>query len=106
MQNNTPTPMAAGVSQATPLEGQKARSGPDFQFLPLPTSGSLLITITGSVTGIKADLMQDKSGVDKFIQTLKDGDTIDVTLLSNGGSYYIAKPDKAGGAAFLVTFSS
>jgi hypothetical protein len=74
--------------------------------LPLPTSGSLLITISGAVTGIKADLMQDKSGVDRFIQTLKDQDTIAVSLLSNGASYYLAKPTEAGGASFLVTFSS
>jgi hypothetical protein len=99
--------IAAAASDAQPLQGQKNRSSLDFQFLSVPSSGTItsLFTGTSGAPGITATLVHDiGGGNDEIIAALSQNGTFDASKVQTGGAnYYIASPDSAA-SNFVVYF--
>jgi hypothetical protein len=102
--------VASVTSAAGPINGNEHNSSPDFQFVELPASGNLTITISNNqyASTISFNLWQDKNNwPDNEIATgLTNNSTIPVSDVSMGNEYYIGDPSNAGGQTFVVTFSA
>src|SRR3954447_19524959 len=98
-------PYAAGSSSSKPLPGQDNRSGPNFQFVSVPTSGNLTASFTSSSSSsIDCTIMQDVSGGrDPIIATIRDGATVAASKFKTGTNYYLASPNGPGSTNFAVT---
>lgn len=102
---STIQPVAAAVSESQPLPGQDNRSGPNFQFVELPSSGDITVSVSGS-NGVTCSLMQDVSGGrDPVVTSLTNGSTFSATKVKTSNNYYLASPSGASGQNFAVTFS-
>ena len=94
--------IAAQVSAPKPLSGQKNRSSNNFQFLEVPSSGNVTVSMPG---GITCSIMQDVSGgTDPVITTIANSSAFPASKVKKGTNYYYATP---GGAStnFAVTLS-
>lgn len=99
--------IAAIASEPNPESGQKNRSSPNFQFLSVPSSGTIASLFTGvsGAPGITATLMHDKGGSnDEVISALSQNGTFSADKVSTGNNnYYIASPDDAP-SNFVIYF--
>jgi hypothetical protein len=99
--------IAAAISEAGPEPGQKNRSGPNFQFLSVPSSGDTIssyFTGISGASGITATLIHDKGGEnDEVIAALTQNGTFSASKVQTGANYYIASPDNAADN-FVVYF--
>lgn len=99
--------IAAAISEDQPMSGQKNRSGVNFQFLAVPSSGVITSYFTGvsGAPGITATLVHDiGGGNDEIVASLSQAGTFDASKVATGNNnYYIASPDSAGGN-FVVIF--
>lgn len=101
---STIQPIAAAVSESQPLPGQDNRSGPNFQFVELPSSGDITVTITGA-NGVTCSLMQDVSGGrDPVVTSLTNGSSFAASKVKTSNNYYLASPSGASGQNFAATF--
>jgi hypothetical protein len=97
---------AAGVSQSTPLSGQKHRSGNNFDIDRAP-SGTKTVTmqITGNVNvnTIIFDVMEDKSMASDptIVKGAKNGTSFPYKGYTD---LYLANPLNSGGLPFVVEF--
>ncbi len=90
--------IAASASATTPLSGQKARSGFNFQLLS--NNGSTITLVAPQ--GVVFDIKEDVSGSDPTpVSKATNGSTIDGGALKTGKNYYIANPSNAH-ASFAV----
>lgn len=90
--------IAASASATTPLSGQKARSGFNFQLL---SNNGGPITLAAP-QGVVFDIKEDVSGSDPTpISKATNGSTFDGSTLKVGKNYYIANPSNAH-ASFAV----
>ena len=95
-------PIAAQVSAPKPLSGQKARASENFQFLAVPSSGSITVSMP---SGISCILSQDiKAGNDKEIAPISNGTSFQASKVQTGNNYYFASPAGAP-TNFAVTLS-
>lgn len=101
---STIQPLAAAVSESQPLPGQDNRSGPNFQFVELPSSGDITVSINGS-NGLTCSLMQDVSGRDPVVTSLTNGSSFAASKVKTSNNYYLASPSGANSQNFAVTFS-
>ena len=100
---STIQPVAAQVSAPKPLAGQDNRSSNNFQFLQVPTSGSITASMP---SGITCAIMKDISGGrDPVITTVSNGSSFDASKVSKSDNYYLASPSGTNGANFEVTLS-
>jgi hypothetical protein len=99
--------IAAASSEDQPQPGQKNRSGVNFQFLSVPSSGVITSYFTGAsgAPGISATLVHDKGGAtDEIVAALTQAGTFDASKVATGdNNYYIASPNDAG-SNFVVYF--
>lgn len=94
--------IAAAVSEESAESDQKNRSGPNFQFLNVPSSGEITSIVT---SGITATLMHDiGGGNDEVISSVSDNGTFDAGKVETGANYYIASPNGAT-SNFVVYFN-
>lgn len=102
--------VASVTSAAGPINGNQHNSSPDFQFVELPASGNITVTISDNpnADSIKFNLWRDiNNWPDKDIQQgLGNNTTFPVSEVSVGDSYYIGDPSNAGGQTFVVTFTA
>jgi hypothetical protein len=93
--------IAAQVSASKPLSGQKNRSSENFKFLQVPSSGNITVLMPDSIT---CSIMQDVSGTDPIVTTIKNGAAFPASKVKAGNNYYFATP---GGTAtnFAVALS-
>lgn len=91
--------IAAAVSESAPESDQTNRSGPNFQFLKVPSSGDISVVMTGAsgAAGITATLMHDIGGNnDEVIASLTQNGTFPASKVHTGDyNYYIAAPSNA-----------
>lgn len=98
----TNQPLAAGVSAKAPLAGQDNRSGKNFQFLAVPTTGTIGVAMPGVIT---CTIMKDVSGGrDPVIASLSNAASFPASSVNTSDSYYLASPNGAT-LNFEVTFS-
>ncbi|HWM94366.1 MAG TPA: hypothetical protein VN493_26660 [Thermoanaerobaculia bacterium] len=102
-------PVASVTSSAAPIKGYKNNSSPNFQFLELPASGNLTVSIDNSSSSgaISFTLWHVRGGLpDQTVaKGLKDGATLAISgNVSVGANYYIGNPSNAGGRNFVVIF--
>jgi hypothetical protein len=99
-------PYAAAISSNKPLRGQDNRSGPNFQFVSVPRTGNLTVTVTGeSAASLECAIMEDVSGGrDPIITTIRNGSTVDASKFKDDKRYYLASPNGTGRTNFEVTF--
>ncbi|HEX6903840.1 MAG TPA: hypothetical protein VF789_29285 [Thermoanaerobaculia bacterium] len=103
--------VASVTSAAGPIDGNENNSSPDFQFVELPASGNLTVTVSdnpnaGSISFyLWKDINNwpDKKAVD---YSLSNNSTFPVSDVEMGDSYYIGNPSNAGGQTFVVTFTA
>jgi hypothetical protein len=81
--------IAAQVSAPAPLSGQKNRSSNNFQFLEVPSSGSITAAMPDGVT---CSIMQDVSGTDPVVTTITNGSSFAASKVKTGNNYYYATP--------------
>jgi hypothetical protein len=93
--------IAAQVSAPKPLSGQNNRSSNNFQFLEVPSSGSITASMPGGVT---CSIMQDVSGTDPIITTIQNGSSFPASKVKTGNNYYFATPGSTS-TNFAVTLS-
>jgi hypothetical protein len=94
--------IAAQVSAPAPLNGQKNRSSPNFQFLEVPSSGSITVSMPSSIICL---IMQDVSGgADPVIVTLENNFAFPASKVKKDKHYYLATPEEAS-TNFVVTLS-
>ena len=102
--------VASVTSAAGPINGNEHNSSPDFQFVELPASGNLTVTISDNpnADSIVFNLWRDISAwPDKEIQGgLTNNSTLPVSEVQMGDNYYIGDPSNAGGQTFVVTFTA
>jgi hypothetical protein len=102
--------VASVTSAAGPINGNENNSSSDFQFLELPASGNLTVTVSGNPNSdsITFNLWRDISAwPDKEIAgPLANNATMPVSDVQMGDSYYIGNPSNAGGQTFVVTFTA
>ncbi|HEY0512637.1 MAG TPA: hypothetical protein VGH73_12075 [Thermoanaerobaculia bacterium] len=105
---STSQPVAAGVSSSKPLPGQSNRSSQNFQFLAVPGSGNVTVSINSNPNGgqINCKLMQDVTGTDPVIASLAQGTSFPAAQVQTGNNYYLSNPANSGGLNFEVTFSA
>lgn len=100
-------PYGATVSSHKPLSGQENRSSGNFKFIDLPKVGDLTVAITGNPNSAAIDcvVMEDVSGRDPLITTIRNGSKVAVSKLRGDNNYYIATPNGAGSKNFQVSFA-
>jgi hypothetical protein len=103
--------VASVTSAAGPINGNQNNSSPDFQFVELPASGNLTVTVSDNPnsSAITFNLWRDISNwPDNQINKapLTNGSTLPVSDVEMGNEYYIGNPSNAGGQTFVVTFSA
>lgn len=99
-------PYASGVSSSKPLAGQDNRSGENFSFFTLPSSGSLTVQVQDNpnATTLTCTVMEDVSGGrDPVVASLSNGATVAVSKFSTSKNYYLASPNGTS-ANFAVIF--
>lgn len=118
---STPILLASAVSEPTvqAAEGQKHRSGPNFQFINLPKNAEdILVTVRGAFaidsdgsevavdTTIGFNLNHDKGDwPDSTVNGstyLMSGSTLSSSKVSAGANYYIADPQPPSGGGVLA----
>jgi hypothetical protein len=104
-------PVASATSAPGTINGNQNNSSLDFQFLTLPPSGSLTVSIDDNPNAgaITFTLWHEKGGMpDQPVSGgtgLRNGSTVQVSgNLEMGANYYIGNPSNAGGQNFVVTF--
>ncbi|HSG40331.1 MAG TPA: hypothetical protein VLE27_11885 [Thermoanaerobaculia bacterium] len=100
-------PIASATSAPGPINGNNNNSSLNFQFLELPASGNLSVTIENNPNSgsISCALWHVKGGLpDQKLQTLTNGATVPVSDVELGANYYIGNPSNAGGQNFVVAF--
>ncbi len=103
--------VASVTSAAGPIDGNENNSSPDFQFVELPASGNITVTISdnANANSISFYLWQDinnwpdKKATDEL---LTNNATFPVSDVAVGDNYYIGNPSNAGGQTFVVTFTA
>ena len=102
--------VASVTSAAGPINGNENNSSPDFQFVELPATGNLTITVSDNpnASSITFNLWRDiNNWPDKEIETgLMNNSTMPATNVETSDKYYIGNPSNAGGQTFVVTFSA
>jgi hypothetical protein len=102
--------VASVTSAAGPINGNENNSSPDFQFVELPASGNLAVTVSGNPnsSSISFNLWRDiNNWPDKEIVTgLTNDSTLPVSEVEMSDKYYIGNPSNAGGQTFVVTFTA
>lgn len=102
--------VASVTSAAGPINGNENNSSPDFQFVELPASGNLTVTVSENPnsSSISFNLWRDiNNWPDKeIVQGLTNNSTMPVSDVEMGDKYYIGNPSNAGGQTFLVTFTA
>ncbi|HKI02220.1 MAG TPA: hypothetical protein VKK31_09580 [Thermoanaerobaculia bacterium] len=103
--------VASVTSAAGPINGNENNSSPDFQFVELPASGNLTVTVSGNPNSnsISFKLWRDISNwPDKEAtdEVLTNNSTFPVSDVDMGDNYYIGNPSNAGGQTFVVTFTA
>jgi hypothetical protein len=103
--------VASVTSAAGPINGNENNSSPDFQFLELPASGNLTVTVSGNpnASSITFNLWKDiNNWPDKEVNQapLGNNSTLPVSDVQMGDEYYIGNPSNAGGQTFVVTFTA
>lgn len=94
--------IASQVSAPKPLSGQKARSSNNFQFLEVPGSGAISVSMP---SGISCILSQDiKNGNDKEIAPISNGTSFLASKVKTNTNYYFATPAGAP-TNFAVTLN-
>ena len=92
-------PYGTVVSEPQPQSGQNNRSSVNFNFLSVPSSGTLQPYFYQNnvlVDTINAVLMQDRTfRVDKVITALSPGKTFDASEVNVDDNYYVATPHGA-----------
>jgi hypothetical protein len=98
--------IAAIASEQAPLPDQKNRSSVNFQFLTVPSSGTISSLFTGAPgsPGITATLVHDiGGGNDEIVASLTQNGTFDASKVETGANYYVASPGNAD-STFVVYF--
>jgi len=104
--------VASVTSAAGPINGNENNSSPDFQFVELPASGNLTITISDNpnANSISFNLWRDiNNWPDSEVkggEGLTNNSTLPVSSVEMGDEYYIGNPSNAGGQTFVVTFTA
>lgn len=100
-------PVAAVTSAPSQIGGNDNNTSLDFQFLELPASGNLTVSIENNPNpgGITFNLWHSEAGRDGKVATdLKSGSLILASSVSEGDDYYIGNASNAGGQNFVVVF--
>jgi hypothetical protein len=88
--------IASGVSEGNHEGGQNNRSGPNFRFLSVPSSGDISVLLQGAaVTGTTptAILVEDRGGkTDIDIAAIETGTTFPASRVKTDQDYYLATP--------------
>ncbi len=104
--------VASVTSAAGPINGNENNSSPDFQFVELPASGNLTITVSDNpnASSISFNLWRDiNNWPDKEVkggEGLTNNSTLPVSAVEMDDKYYIGNPSNAGGQTFVVTFTA
>ena len=103
--------VASVTSASGPINGNEHNSSPDFQFVELPATGNLTVTISNNpnADSITFYLWRDiKSWPDNkpVDYSLGNNSTFPVSDVSMGDYYYIGDPSNADGQTFVVTFTA
>jgi len=101
-------PVASATSAPGPIGGNKNNSSLNFQFLELPASGNLSVSVENNpnVSSISFTLWHVKGGLpdEKVATGLKNGSTFAVSGVELGANYYVGNPSNAGGQNFVAAF--
>ena len=93
--------IAAQVSAPKPLDGENSRSSQNFEFLAVPATGNITVSMPAGIDGA---LRRDVTGSDPLVHTISDGYSFAASDVETGDDYYIASPSGAS-LNYIVTFS-